>query len=120
MSKHVNKSPVSNGLYDILKRAAELGLPAAGTLYFAVAQIWGLPNADKVVGTIVAVNAFIGVVVVILNVKYDSPEGYFDGSVTVQVAHQEGESNQFVLHMTDGLEAIEGKQQINLKVNNLQ
>ena len=48
--------------YDQLKWLALIGLPALGTLYFALAGIWGLPAAEQVVGTIVAVDTFLGVV----------------------------------------------------------
>jgi Putative phage holin Dp-1 len=48
--------------YDNLKWLALIGLPALGTLYFALAGIWGLPAAEQVVGTIVAVDTFLGVV----------------------------------------------------------
>ena len=34
---------MSNKTYDILKWIAMYLLPAAGTLYFALAGIWGLP-----------------------------------------------------------------------------
>lgn len=47
--------------YDLLKFVAQVALPAVGTLYFAVAGIWGLPNPEGVVGTIVAVDTFLGV-----------------------------------------------------------
>ena len=48
--------------YDRLKWVAQVGLPALGTLYFALAGIWGLPSAEQVVGTIVAVDTFLGVI----------------------------------------------------------
>lgn len=47
--------------YDTLKYIAQVILPAIGTLYFALAGIWGLPAAEQVVGTIVAVDTFLGV-----------------------------------------------------------
>lgn len=43
---------MSNKTYDILKWIAMYLLPAAGTLYFALAGIWGLPYGEQVVGTI--------------------------------------------------------------------
>ena len=45
---------MSNKTYDILKWIAMYLLPAAGTLYFALAGIWGLPYGEQVVGTITA------------------------------------------------------------------
>jgi hypothetical protein len=54
---------LSNNLYDALKFLAQYVLPALGTLYFALSQIWGLPYADKIVGTILALDVFLGVIV---------------------------------------------------------
>ena len=51
---------MSNKTYDTLKWIAQYLLPAAGTLYFALAGIWGLPYGEQVVGTITAVDTFWG------------------------------------------------------------
>ena len=53
---------LSNSNYDWLKWVAQIFLPAFGTLYFALAQIWGLPYAEQVVGTITAIDAFLGAI----------------------------------------------------------
>ncbi len=53
---------LSNTMYDILKWIAMYLLPALGTLYFALASIWGLPYGEQVVGTITAVDTFLGVI----------------------------------------------------------
>ncbi len=51
---------ISNRTYDILKYIAQIVLPALGTLYFALSTIWGLPYGEQVVGTITAIDAFLG------------------------------------------------------------
>ena len=51
---------MSNKVYDILKYIAQIVLPALGTLYFALAKIWGFPYGAEIVGTISAVDAFLG------------------------------------------------------------
>lgn len=51
---------ISNRTYDILKYIAQIVLPALGTLYFALSCIWGLPYGEQVVGTITAIDAFLG------------------------------------------------------------
>lgn len=53
---------MSNKVYDILKFIAQIVLPALGTLYFALAAIWGFPFGEQVVGTITAVDAFLGAI----------------------------------------------------------
>ena len=65
----------SNKVYDTLKWVAQLLLPAAGALYFALAQIWHLPFGEEVVGTITAVDAFLGAILGISNSQYKKLEG---------------------------------------------
>ena len=61
---------ISNTVYDALKWVAQLLLPALGTLYFALAGIWGFPWGEEIVGTITAVDTFLGVVLGISAAKY--------------------------------------------------
>lgn len=56
--------------YDILKYIAQIVLPAAGTLYFALSGIWGLPYGEQIVGTITAVDAFLGAILKISTDHY--------------------------------------------------
>lgn len=61
----------SNKVYDVLKWITQYLLPAVGTLYFAIASIWGMPYAEEIVGTITAVDAFMGVILGISTAKYN-------------------------------------------------
>ena len=61
---------MSNRTYDILKYIAQIVLPAVGTLYFALAGIWGFPYGEQIVGTITAVDTFMGVVLKISSDNY--------------------------------------------------
>ena len=63
---------LSNSTYDVLKWIAQILLPALGTLYFALSKIWGFPYAAEVVGTIAAVDTFLGAVLGISTVKYNA------------------------------------------------
>jgi hypothetical protein len=49
-------------------------LPALGTLYFALAGIWGFPYGEQIVGTITAVDTFLGVILGISTVQYNKKE----------------------------------------------
>lgn len=62
---------MSNKTYDILKWVAQLLLPALGTLYFALAGIWGFPYGEEIVGTITAVDTFLGVILGISTAQYN-------------------------------------------------
>ena len=61
---------INNKVYDILKWIAQYLLPAAGTLYFALAGIWGFPYGEQIVGTITAVDTFLGVLLGIASNTY--------------------------------------------------
>lgn len=87
---------MSENVYNALKWLVQLLLPASGTLYFALASIWSLPNAEQVVGTIAAVTVFLGVVL-----KIDS---------NLHAKHEEevnvGEIAQVPYETDDGQEAF--------------
>lgn len=61
---------MTNKTYDILKYIAQIVLPALGTLYFALSQIWGLPYGEEIVGTITAFDAFLGALLGISSAQY--------------------------------------------------
>lgn len=65
---------MSNKVYDVLKYVTQIGLPAVGTLYFALSGIWGLPYAEQVVGTITAIVTFLGVLLGISSANYNKEE----------------------------------------------
>jgi hypothetical protein len=61
---------MNNKLYDWLKWIAQIWLPALASLYFAIAQIWGLPYAEQIVGTITAIDAFLGALLGVSTIQY--------------------------------------------------
>ena len=65
---------MSNKTYDVLKFTAQIVLPALATLYFALSQIWGLPYGEEIVGTITAIDAFLGAILGISSVSYAKKE----------------------------------------------
>ena len=62
---------LSNKAYDVLKWIALYLLPGLGTLYFALAGIWGFPYGEEVVGTLSAIDAFLGVILGISSAEYN-------------------------------------------------
>lgn len=62
---------MNSKVYDVLKWIAQILLPALGTLYFALANIWNLPLGEQIVGTITAIDAFLGVILGISKSAYD-------------------------------------------------
>jgi hypothetical protein len=74
---------LTNAQYDLLKKIVTLGLPAAGALYAGLAQIWGWPNAENVVGSIALLTVFLGVVLGFSGRSFANSEYKFDGEVVV-------------------------------------
>ena len=66
---------LNNKMYDILKYIAQIVLPAVATLYFALSQIWGLPYGEEIVGTITAVDCFLGALLGISTAQYKKNNG---------------------------------------------
>ena len=61
---------MSNELYDVLVRIVKYVLPALGTLYFGLSQLWGFPYGEQVVGTISLVATFLSVCLGISSYNY--------------------------------------------------
>ena len=61
---------LSNKTYDILKWVAQIALPALGALYFGLAQIWGFPYGEEIVGTIAVIDTFLGTLLGISSAQY--------------------------------------------------
>lgn len=72
---------MSNKVYDILKWIAQYLLPALGTLYFALAGIWNFPYGEEVVGTITALDTFLGVILGISSAAYNKQNSFITTSV---------------------------------------
>lgn len=105
------KTPVikSNKMYDALKYIAQILLPAAGTLYFGLAQAWGLANSTEVVGTIVAIDTFLGVLLHISNTQYNNSDARYDGHINVD---EEGTAT-----MSLDSDAVASKDKIAIKIH---
>lgn len=69
---------MKNKTYDILKYVAQILIPAIATLYFSVSQIWGLPYGEQIVGTLTALDAFLGVCLGISSDNYHKSIGGSD------------------------------------------
>lgn len=76
---------INDRTYDILKWIAQILLPALGTLYAALAGIWGFPYAEAIVGTIVAIDTFLGVLLGI------STHNYYNAKVDSGMDEEVGE-----------------------------
>lgn len=107
---------LSDGVYNLLKTFALLYLPAAGTLYFALAGIWHLPNPDEVVGSITAVDTFLGVVLGLSSVSYNKSDAKYAGVLNV-VDPGEGLDKMLTVGLDKHVEDIQGMPEVTFRVN---
>lgn len=107
---------LSNRTYDVLKFIAQLVLPAAGALYFALSEIWGLPYGIEVVGTITAVDAFLGALLGLSSQKYNNSDAKYDGSIDVKT---EDDAKLFTLNLDGDPDQLDQKQEVLFKINTL-
>ena len=70
--------------YNLAKQLVQLWIPAISSAYFGLASIWGLPGAEKVVGTLAIVATFLGVTLRISTNQYQASDLAHDGTVTVE------------------------------------
>lgn len=78
-----SKPLLADNTYDFLKNLVERVLPGLGTLYFTIAQIWGLPYAEQVVGTIAALSLFLGLLLRRSAKSYEASGAAYDGVIRV-------------------------------------
>jgi len=100
--------------FEILKFIAQIFLPAFGTLYYTLAGIWGLPNPDEVAGTILALDAFLGLLLGLSTSNYKKSDARFDGHIDVE---DQEDSKKFSLNLNSDPEDLEQKDEILFKVN---
>lgn len=99
--------------YDVAKQAAQVVFPAIGALYFALAQIWGFPRAEDVVGTIAAINLFIGALVGISKSQYNKSDLKYDGTIDVI---EDEDSKKFSLNYNGDPYELDQKKDATFKI----
>jgi len=106
---------LNNKVYNILKVLATTVLPGLGALYFALAEIWDLPKASEVVGTIAAINVFLGVLVNVSSVQYGRSDKKYGG--VINTFNKADGTKVFSLEVDDGgLYDLEKKDSVLFKI----
>lgn len=78
------KNPLlSDEWYTRLEWIARVALPSLAALYVALATIWGFPYGPQVVGTVVAVDTFLGLLLGYAQKTYDASDAKYDGEIVV-------------------------------------
>jgi hypothetical protein len=102
---------ITGKLYDVLKWMAQVVFPALGTLYVALAALWGLPAPQAVAGTILAIDTFLGVLLGISQVAYANATT--GGKIHVD---NTGEKTTFNLVLDTEPEDLLDKKEVRFKV----
>mgnify|MGYP000846789538 CR=1 FL=1 len=77
-------TPIFTGkLYDFIKKLVQVIIPGFSAMYFAFANIWGLPGAEQVVGSLAAINLFLGLLIGVSSRQYKALNLPYDGSIVV-------------------------------------
>lgn len=108
---------IQGKMYDAVRWTAQVVLPAVATFYFTVAQIWGLPNAEQVVGTLVALATLLGVFVGLSKVSYDRSGAKYDGEIVVTKLPDGNKRADLVLKNYENPADIVNQKEVLFKVN---
>jgi hypothetical protein len=101
-------------LYDLFKFIAQVLLPVVGSLYFILGLQWELTNENTVVGTIVVVDALLGVLLWYSSRRYNRSETRFDG--IMDVIQKSGHAKMFSLELNSDPEELDKKTEVTFKV----
>lgn len=99
----------TNEQYDILKKIAQYILPALGTLYFTLSGIWGLPYGEQIVGTLTAIDTFLGILLGISSKNYAG-----DGIMIVDTSNPE--KDVYRMELEDDVENLSQKEYVTFRV----
>ena len=106
----MNPFAMSEKTYEFVKKLVRVILPAFSAMYFALANIWGLPAAEQVVGTMAVITTFLGVS---LNISTSNYEG--DGTVLTHTDDDTGKIT-YTFDVNMPVDDIPNKKQLVLKV----
>lgn len=110
-----SKTPMLNdSAYNVIKKSATIILPAFSALYIALAQIWHFGHVDQVVGTVTALNTFLGVTVQLSKKSYYASNAPYVGEIKVE---SDGERKVFSLVVDGDPEELENMSSANFKIN---
>lgn len=116
----VDENPVkppfvlNNNTYNKLKWLVTIILPAIGTLYFGLSQIWGLGRGEEVLGTVIVAQAFLGAVLGVSTSAYNNSGLKYSGVLN----KVEGETKTlYSLELHHPVEDLDYKDEVTLKVN---
>ena len=109
---------LSDSVYNFLKWIALIALPAFGTFYFTLAPLWGLPAANQVAGSTLALTTLLGALLGLATRNYNRSDSKFAGELVISDAADPERPTKYHFNVGD-LDALESKGAVTLKVSNI-
>ena len=106
---------LNNSVYDVLKWTTMVLLPAFGSFYFGLSQIWNFPYPQEVVGTVACTELFIGALIGISHASRDKTALEYDGELRVNSDDPSKDVYSFVLH--GDVDDLTAKDDLRIKVS---
>lgn len=111
------KQPLfGNQAYDTLKWIALVLLPALGALYFGLSEIWGLPYAAQIIGSITVIDTVLGGLLGVSTRRYNHSDAKYDGAMVVDT--RDPKKDVYSLNLDRPLDELSGSESITLKIEN--
>lgn len=121
MTSPTTKTPLfSDRVYNFLKFISLVLLPAVATMYLTLAPVWDLPQPERVVVTITAVDTFLGLLLGQTSKNYQKQlaaqqdNQSYDGSLIV-AGDEDGK--YFALQSDQDPDVLANKTEVRLKVD---
>lgn len=108
---------MSNKVYDFLKWVVLIAIPAFGTFYQIMANVWNLPAANEVATTSLALATLLGALIGVATANYNKSDSKFDGTLQITNAADPTVPTNYNFDVGD-LDALEQKGEVTLKVDN--
>lgn len=106
---------INEKVYKIIKWIVLYLLPAIGTLYFSISQIWGIPNAEQVLGTITSVTIFLSMILGLSSSAYKKAGSGTDGVMLIDTSNPD--KDVYLLQLNNEAINLAKKETIYFKVD---
>ena len=101
----------TNDTYDKVKWIAQILLPGIGTLWFTISSIWGFPFGEQILGTITALDLFLGG---LLGLSSNS----YNGDGTMVIDKSDPQKDIYRMEFNDDLDSLSDKESVTFKIVN--
>ena len=108
---------LSDKMYNRLKWITLVVLPASGALYFGLAQLWGLPKGNEVVGSLAIIATFLGALIGVSTKAYNKLPEDVDGYLGANGIDEDTGRPNLAMTLNKLPEELLGKETVKLRVD---